>query len=183
MICFIDFETTGVDVFKDFPLEIGAVLVDKDWNVKKEFHSFIRPNKDFKISNSAFQINGIDKDFLANKPTSEEVISNFFSTLGTSYRLAGWNISFDVVFLRKMAHEHNVIEIFNKLNYRHLDVQSISYYYRQLQGIEKTPGSLDDMCEHFQIKRGKIHNALEDAKITLEIFKKILKSTCPSSSF
>lgn len=174
MICFIDFETTGVDAFRDYPLEIGAVLVDKDLNVKKEFHSFINLREDLEISDKAFEIHKLGKSFLLDKPGSDKVISNFFETLGTEYRLAGWNISFDVVFLRKMAHDNGMTEIFNKLNYRHLDVQSISYYYRKLKGLKEGRGSLDDMCELLQINRGKVHNALEDAKITFEIYKKIM---------
>jgi len=36
-ICFIDFETTGVDVFRDEPIEIGAVLVDDNLKIIKQF--------------------------------------------------------------------------------------------------------------------------------------------------
>lgn len=37
MICFIDFETTGIDVFRDEPIDFGAVLVDFNLTIKNEF--------------------------------------------------------------------------------------------------------------------------------------------------
>jgi DNA polymerase-3 subunit epsilon len=176
MICFIDFETSGIDVFKDYPIEFGAVLVDDELNIIKEFHSYINPERKRKISSAALKIHGLTPEFLTNMPNSMEVISSFFTEMGCDYKLAGWNISFDVVFLRKMAHQNSMMREFNKINYRHLDIQSISYLYNKINANSIEKNSLDSMCKMFNLKRNDKHNALDDAKLTFEIYKRIIST-------
>ena len=52
-ICFIDFETTGIDFFKDQPLELGALLVNKDLEIIEKFHSLIAPRTKREVSAAA----------------------------------------------------------------------------------------------------------------------------------
>jgi DNA polymerase III subunit epsilon len=95
--CFIDFETTGIDVFKDHPVEFGAILVDENLNIIDEFYSRINPDRKRKLKASALKTHGIELDSLVNIPTGNIVLSSFFSRFGTNFRLASWNISFDVL--------------------------------------------------------------------------------------
>lgn len=176
MICFIDFETSGIDVFKDYPIELGAILVDDKLNIIKEFHSFINPERKRKISSAALKIHGFKKEDLLNMPNSKQVITSFFNELGYDFKLAGWNISFDVVFLRKMAHQNSMMREYNKINYRHLDIQSISYLYNKMNKNLIENNSLDNMCKIFNLNRKDKHNALDDAKLTFEIYKKIIST-------
>lgn len=174
MICFIDFETSGIDVFKDYPIEIGAILVDDELNIIKQFHSYINTERKRKISSSASKIHGLKKEDLINMPNSKKVITSFFNEMGHDFKLAGWNISFDVVFLRKMAHQNSMMREFNKINYRHLDIQSISFLYNKIEKNSIKDNSLDNMCKLFNLNRNEKHNALDDAKLTFEIYKKII---------
>ncbi|USN55400.1 MAG: hypothetical protein H6765_02090 [Candidatus Peribacteria bacterium] len=44
----IDFETTGLDLEKDEPIQVGIVKFDHEWNITATFESLIRPAKDRK---------------------------------------------------------------------------------------------------------------------------------------
>ena len=174
-ICFIDFETTGSNLFEDDPIQIGAFLVDWSNSKEVEFESNIRPSKNAVNTQKAFQIHHIDIFELKEEPTAKEVLSRFFKKIGTNYCFAGWNISFDVPFFRKICYENNFQKEFNLINYRHIDVQSICKTLNYLGIVEKNLNSLTDFSNHFGIPRSKKHRALEDAIITYHVFCKALQ--------
>jgi len=173
-ICFIDFETTGINVFHDKPIQLGAILVDKNLKIIKKFSSDIRIPNNFKISESAKKIHGKTNKDLENAPSTKDLLSNFFSTIGTNYRFAGWNINFDVAFMRKLCNDNNFMEEYNLINHRHIDVQSIAFYLKNKNLINQDLNSLSDYANLLDIKRNNNHYALEDANICLEVYKYII---------
>ncbi|MEJ5053917.1 3'-5' exonuclease [Sphingobacterium sp. MYb382] len=176
MICFIDFETTGIDVFKDRPIEIGAILIDENLEITKSFHSFINPNFKRPFKASAKKTHGIkDFTYLSNEPLEDEVLDLFFNKMGTNYSFCSWNISFDVTFFRRMCHRNNRMRDFNKINYRHLDLQSIMKYYNDINNVITKKNSLDNNLNLLNIKRPNIHSALEDAKLIFDLYRYIYK--------
>ena len=44
----------GIDLIKDYPIEIGAIMMDYKFNIIEEFHSFIKP-MDFLAITGLFQ--------------------------------------------------------------------------------------------------------------------------------
>jgi DNA polymerase III epsilon subunit-like protein len=174
MICFIDFETTGIDVFRDEPIEFGAILVDSNLEIKNKFTSKISVNKSVYLTKRAFNIHNISIEDLDNSPTQKEVINMFFNEFGTDYRLGGWNISFDVSFLRKICHKNGLMVKYNKINHRHIDTQSLGFLAAELGLIEKNNNSLNDWVHYFGFNRSQNHSAVEDAKLTFEVYKKLL---------
>lgn len=175
MICFIDFETTGIDVFRDEPMEFGAVLVDYNFKIKKEFSSKISVNKNVYLTKRAFNIHNISIEELGQFPNQKEVINMFFSEFGTNFRLGGWNINFDVSFLRKICHKNGMMVSYNKINYRHIDTQSLGFLAVELGLVDNSIISLNDWVNYFGFSRRNNHSALEDAKLTFEIYKELLK--------
>jgi DNA polymerase III subunit epsilon len=67
-----------------------------------------------------------------------------------------------------------MMRTYNQIDYRHLDIQSISYMHKLLLGTENETNSLSKACEYFNISRKEIHNALDDTKVLLDVYKKIL---------
>ena len=173
-ICFIDFETTGIDVFRDAPLEFGAVLVNDNFDEIKKFHSKIKVEKKVHLKKSALSIHNITIDSLSNSPTQKELLNDFFESFGTDYRFAGWNINFDVTFFRKMCNLNGKMVLYNKINHRHLDVQSINYLANQLKLYPSEINSLSQLADHFNINRDVTHSAIEDAIITMQVYKKLI---------
>ena len=126
-ICFIDFETTGVNVFRDEPMEIGAVLIDDDFEILKKFKSRIRIEKKVHLRKSAYMIHNITAQDLLNETTQKEVLRDFFNEFGTDYRFAGWNISFDVTFFRRLCNRNGFMTLYNQINHRHIDIQTLNF--------------------------------------------------------
>jgi DNA polymerase-3 subunit epsilon len=174
MICFIDFETTGIDVFRDEPIEFGAVLVDYNLNIKNEFSSKMSINKSVYLTKRAFNIHNISIEDLDNSPNQKEVVNKFFIEFGTDFRLGGWNTSFDVSFLRKMCHKNGMMVSYNKINHRHIDIQSLGFLAVELGLVDLSINSLSDWVNYFGFNRSITHTALEDAKLTFEIYKELL---------
>jgi DNA polymerase III subunit epsilon len=110
---------------------------------------------------------------LKGKPDQVQVLEEFFRKFGTSFRFVAWNMTFDVGFFKKMCFENGFGIEFDRVNYRHLDLQSMFFFYckqRELQDLI----SLNDACKHFHILRSNYHSALEDADITYEVFKNLM---------
>lgn len=174
-MCFIDFETTGIDVFRDEPLEFGAVLVNDNLDVIKEFHSKISPSNKVYLTKRAFNIHSLTIEELKDFPTQKEVAIDFFKDFGTDYRFAGWNISFDVSFMRKICHKNGLMRQFNLINHRHIDTQTIGFLATELEIVSFHSKSLNDWVDFFGLVRGTKHSALEDARLTLEVHRQIFK--------
>ncbi|UOB51283.1 3'-5' exonuclease [Acinetobacter junii] len=176
MLCFFDVETTGVNLFQDHAIEIGAILVDDKFKIVKEFHSFIKPDRTINFSNASKKVHGLQEEFFYDKSDSEKVLKSFFREMGFNYRFVSWNIAFDVGFFRKLCHLNGVTDKFNKINYRHIDLQSIFYWYCMQNNINNL-SSLDDACSYFNIQRSEFHNAYEDAYIAYMIFLNLNKNS------
>lgn len=174
MICFIDFETTGIDVFRDEPIEFGAILVDDELKIIKQYSSKIAINKSVYRTKRAFNIHNISFEDLENAPKPKEVINNFFKEFGTDYRLSGWNINFDVSFLRKLCHKNGMMVKYNKINHRHIDTQSLAFLATELGLVEINKNSLSDWVNFFGFERSNIHTAVEDAELTFKVYKELL---------
>jgi len=173
--CIIDFETTGSNIFEDEPIQLGALLYDESEGIVNEFSSFILPRSDVKNSGKAFQIHGISLKDLKNAPSQEEVLKNFFCVFGYDYSFAGWNISFDIPFFRKMCYENGLQNEYDKINYRHLDIQSVCQILTKLELVDSNLNSLNDFTTYFNIHRSEKHDALEDVKITYELYLKVIE--------
>lgn len=175
MLCFLDLETTGINQFLDQPIEIGALLVSNDLKIINKFHSYIALDKQLKFSESSKKTHGLEESFLDNMPNQKEVLTRFFNEFNTKFRFVSWNMSFDIGFFRRISYENGFINQFEDINYRHIDLQSMFYFYCQVKNISNLY-SLSDACSYFGINRSKYHNAFEDAKIAYEIYIRLIDS-------
>jgi len=170
-ICFIDFETTGADLYSDHPIQLGAVLISGPQPIiLKEFSSFIKPPENAKISRTAFKVHKIHIGDLSDAPAPDEVLKTFFEQMGFDYSFGGWNINFDVSFFRRMCYEHGYQEHFQKISHRHIDVQSIARALVDAGIFSDHIDSLSSLCEALRIKRSEKHSALEDARIVAKVY-------------
>ncbi len=174
-LVFLDFETTGINVFDSDPIQIGAVYVDEKLRVINTFSSYIRPHITSRMKVSSKETHGLKINELMDKPTDKEVLKEYFKIIGTDYSFAGWNISFDIPYFRKMCHRTGNMREFNNINYRHIDVQTIVRLAAELYLIPRNINSLDDCITFFNLIRKEKHDALDDAKVTFVIFKTILE--------
>ena len=98
----LDFETTGLDLLKDEPIQLWIVEIDVDGNIIDQYQTLLRPEKEIKeLKNIVSFITNIDLKDLETAPTPAEVekeISRFF----WKNTIVVWhNIAFDLSFLNR----------------------------------------------------------------------------------
>ena len=171
--CFIDLETTGSDYANDYPIQIGAILVDiRNFKILKEYSSLINIPEGIIISGKAKEIHGLKKEDIKNAPIPKKALKDFFNKFGTNYAFAGWNVCFDVSFFRKICIENGFNSQYKEINFHHLDVQSIAKYLK-IKGNIEGEISLINLCKIYNLKRSENHDALEDAKLSFEVLRRL----------
>ena len=169
-ILLIDFETTGLDLEKSLPIQLGAVLLDKTGLEEKDsFLSLI--NQDVSdMSEESVKIHGITQEVLNGAPKKEDVILEFLSKFGTEVYLASWNEMLDHKMLSKTL--NSIGKDVYEYDYHYLDVWSLAYLNVVKQGRGDIIRS-EATFEYFDLpKRGK-HDALEDCRHTAEVLRKV----------
>lgn len=169
-ILVLDFETSGIDPNICNPIQIGAVLLDKDsFKIKAEFSATCKPiNDDW--SAEAEGVHGLSRDFLMKSGTDlSTAIKDFESAFDLSnVIIASWNM-FDTEILRRLVG----IKKYRNL-YKFIELWSYTYPFTVVNDLhfsKERDHGLNDLVLYFDIKRNEKHDALQDAKIEAEIFK------------
>jgi DNA polymerase-3 subunit epsilon len=174
-ICFIDFETTGIDPIRDKAIEVGALVINEDFQIIKKFHSFIRPTGNYRMRNSAKNTHHITTEQIENSPSEKEVLNNIFDALGTNYRFSAWNIGFDITFMRKLCNRNGFMKQLNAVHYRHIDVQSISFLAGEMKLLPQDTKSLSQLADYFNLQRNVVHSAFEDVVLLSMVYQNLIK--------
>ena len=169
-ILVIDFETTGLDLDKALPIQLGAVLLDKqNLEEKDSFISLIRQDVS-DMSDESAKIHGITQDSLNEAPDQKEVIADFLNKFGTEVYLASWNEMLDHTMLKKML--ESVGKDIYEHDYHYLDVWSLAYLYLVKIGRGDTIKS-EPTFQYFGLPPRTSHDALEDCRHTAEVLRKV----------
>lgn len=169
-----DCETTGFS-FGDNPskdhqmVSAGLVVADLNFNPIEELYVEINWNGNSKWADQAQQIHGLSKEYLATNgvtevEATEQIGSLIYDHFGfdNPVTLLGTNvISFDVFFLRKLLHSNNLPI---KFSHRGMDTFSLAM---PIFGAFTS----DELFEILGFHKRETHNALDDAKRSLKVFK------------
>jgi DNA polymerase III epsilon subunit family exonuclease len=159
-----DVETTGLRLWRnDRIIEIGAIAVTGN-NIGEEFHTLIDADKP--ITKAAQKIHGITRDMLAGQPKVEAALIAFRRFIGNS-TLVAHNADFDIGFL---GYEYS--RIGQGLRNCHICTLKMSRkLYPQLPNYR-----LETVAKHvlgIEVERGRLHRALDDARLTAKIWLKM----------
>ncbi len=169
-ILLIDFETTGLDLEKSLPIQLGAVLLDKTSLEEKDSYLSLINQDVSDMSEESLKIHGITQEVLNSAPTQEEVINTFLEKFGVDIYLASWNEMLDHKMLSKML--NSIGKDVYEYDYHYLDIWSLAYMNMVKQGRGDIIRS-EATFEYFGLpKRGK-HDALEDCRHTAEVLRKV----------
>ena len=100
-----DFETTGLQVETDRPIEVAAILF-KDGKPSDRYSTLINPM--IPISDMIADITGITNEMVSSAPKESEVVDELFDFIGNS-PIVAHNTPFDVSFLQAMAERHKKV--------------------------------------------------------------------------
>ena len=158
-ICFLDLETTGLNVKKDRIVEIGLIKISKDSN--KEYTSLVNP--EIEIPKEAFEVHGINNELVQDEPTLSVIAPKLLSFIEDCI-LAGFNIlEYD---LKLLFWDLNRVGVqFEYWKYPILDIKVLhDKIYRR---------NLSSLYEFYTGQKPvNAHTAIEDVRMTREILDK-----------
>lgn len=192
----VDFETTGLDPNKHDPIQIGALLLDKDTlEEKASYCSYIRPTVPERLwhfaQSYARQVNGISMDAIMDAPEQVTVLTRMCETLFPEQAprpldvddptefpvfpekydvlLTGQNIKFDYGFLLQITQRVGKRDLFG---YHTLELSTIHEFVKAITGIQTSGRSLVNQAEFFGLDTSGAHDALFDCKLTAEVLRR-----------
>ena len=162
-ILVIDVETTGFDPACNACVELGAVLLSDALELQWEFSSLIAPWAGAQLVPEALAVSGISVADLQAAIGLEAVVARFDAAVKSASVipiLAGWNIWFDVAFLKSLYVRAAVRWPFG---HRLIDVQSIFAFFSNLEPRSQSQAIRDVLGEV------QSHRALDDAQHTARL--------------
>jgi DNA polymerase-3 subunit epsilon len=183
-----DLEMTGTESDYHDIIQIGAVLVDEQWNKVSEFESLVYPDNPETISKYSEEIHGISLSDLEDAPSAYDVFEDFENWIRKNLKrkqneniydviLCGQSVINDINFLKFKYSELNIPWPFSSKLIDLLTITFVFYKIFDSNGINRPKSmSLKSVAQMFQIERdGDNHNALEDANITYSCLKEYIK--------
>jgi DNA polymerase III epsilon subunit-like protein len=158
-----DLETTGLDPARHAVIEIGAVLLDENLAPVDEYSSLVSIWEGAEIMPESMAVNGIPLDELRHAPDLRAAVGEFHRKFGSADPLpwlAGWNVWFDIAFLK--AHYERV-EMRWPFSYHFLDVQSLILFQSRLRGASLSATVRSMLGEK------QTHRAIDDARQTASV--------------
>ncbi len=155
----IDLETTGLNPKRDRIIEIGAIRVERG-EIREEFSTFVNPGR--KLEERIMELTGIRDEDLAEAPELDEVFPKLLEFMG-DFPLLGHSILFDYSFLKKAA-------VDRKLTFERSAVDTLQIARKYLPDLPHR--NLEYLCRYYEIPH-HAHRALEDAKATDRLFRKL----------
>lgn len=181
-----DCETTGKDEKKHDILTLYMGVYNDNQELIDELDLMLKPdhNDINKIiyDPEAAEVTGIDLITHFNDPatiTYEQAKLKILSLFEkhkipkkrTHFRLCGHNVSFDKKFILAKIMSEDEWESW--VHYAHLDTFVIATFLKDVELIAGDVGNLGSLVEYFGIPIGKAHNAREDIKMNVEVYKAI----------
>ena len=168
-LIFVDLEFSGMDLDKEV-IEIGCLVVDqKNWQIKKEWYTKIKPEHIEKAEPNSLDMVGYSKRDWEGAISLKEAMLKF-NKLARGGVLIGYNVAWDFMFLEKSFFELGIKPLFH---WQILDVLSMVFekFYNEhlIKGFR-----MKEIEKFLKIKHGVWHNPLDDSRATYQMFLKII---------
>lgn len=184
----LDVETSGINPNETALLSIGAATGKPGDSSYSEFYIEIQPPEGLRIEDGAMRINGLSIEKLKAEGVPEkEALEKFIQWVKNheDWTVLGQNPSFDLGFIRAACTRNGLRTPFPV---RSIDLHSLAISvmaakggypikpsYHDPSGYH-TCSELDTILEYVGInKRNGAHNALDDAKLTLEAWQRLVR--------
>lgn len=165
-----DFETTGLDPFKDRIIEIGGLAVEGGVAVG-EFSSLVNP--EIPLPPTISKITGITEEMLQDQPTIQEQLPPFLKFIEGSI-LVAHNAEFDMAFLRNTC-EHLGYQI------QWPSFCTLKMARTFLPHLESK--NLDTLAQHYNLSFEARHRSIGDCKVTSSVLQSLLAAEGSSLNY
>ena len=176
----LDFETTGLDIHNDVPIQIWLLEFDSHWNIVAWFQSLIYPEKTVKELKSIVGfITWLSVEKLQNAPHCNDLLAQLEPFFWENTVIVWHNIWFDLEFLKKF---------FPSLKWKSsIDTFRLSQallHYVPSYALEVLIELLNEKSEFQEIMKKvqpylsedeNFHDAYYDSKLTIALFEYLVK--------
>lgn len=186
ILLYIDTETTGLDTATCSIWQLSGYISDTATGASDSFDYKMRPYRNEIISKEAAAKTGATQEELDSYPSQSEAFSNFIALLGKYVDLEDWNqrvipvgynISFDLDFLRAWFTFNNSATLFSKnIYFPGIDVMYLAAYCLLGERSKMRNFQLSTVYEKLTGKSlTDAHNAMADIDATKELLNVIVR--------
>lgn len=180
-----DLETGGTDPQRHSILTAYFAIYNSNWDKIDELELFLKPDSGEIVAvQEALDVTGIDLKTHLNDPRTvtytegknillEKLTKYKIKGKRKHYRPCGQNIGFDESFV--MAQLVPEEEWRKLVHYRALDTLQILTFLQDIGYLPVDLGNLESQVEYFNIPKGKAHDAKEDIRMTVDVYKAYCK--------
>ena len=166
-----DVESTGIDTTSDDIIQIAAIRLDRNGNIKEKFVRFLQPSKSVGV---AALVHHITDEFLeANGEDPKQVFEEFLMFAKDSV-LVGHNVSYDISILSSQLKRLGMQELEYLSYYDTLDI--FRRFYPNLKNHK-----LEYLGEYCNVSHKSSHDAFDDICATAEILMYAVKNNIYST--
>ena len=185
ILLYIDTETTGLDTATCSIWQLSGYISDTATGVSDSFDYKMRPYRNEIISKEAAAKTGATQEELDGYPSQSEVFSNFTALLSKYVDLEDWNqrvipvgynISFDLDFLRSWFAFNNSATLFSRnIYFPGIDVMYLAAYCLLGERSKMRNFQLSTVYEKLTGKSlANAHNAMADIDATKELLNVVV---------
>ena len=161
----VDIETTGLDADNDSIVEVAALRV-RNLQPVEEYSALIRIERS--LPDSIIQLTGITDEALAESGIPLfKALQSLLEFIGEDIMLIH-NASFDLAFLRNNLARQGL----PALNNKSLDTCQLA----RKTFLNVSDYKLSTLARHYSIEQAIQHRALEDCRVTLDVYKAIAQT-------
>ncbi|GAB6075019.1 3'-5' exonuclease [Nautilia lithotrophica] len=163
------FDTETTDIY-GYIISYAIVIQDMQTLQTEEIYDFLNPKA--KISEEAYEVHKIKQEDIEHKPTFAEKKDEFLNIFNSLDMVVGHNVLYDFGVLKRelerAEHFPNIIDI---------PIFDTMYYSADVVVLEKKKMPRLEECVAFFFGKQNVnyHDALEDVKMTLKVFNRLLQ--------
>ncbi len=162
----VDVETSGLKPRWHHLLQLAVVVVDVHGAVRSEWATYVRPRW-WRVSRlGPRHVHGITRSMLRDAPSESEAMAELAARLHGTV-LVAHNAAFDLAFLCRAARRAGV-ELPGGSGLCTLRMS------RALDPDRRSSHRLADLCERYDVRPGRAHDALADAEATAAVLPHLL---------
>lgn len=181
-IIYFDVETTGKDAKINDIIQLAG-MVEIDGEIQTTFNYKMQPFSYENISQEALEVNHTALEQLKTYEMPSKIYKEFVELLGRhvnkfdkadKFYPAGFNVNFDIGFLREFFIKNNDQYFGSWFNYRFIDPLPVFYMLEVKDMVKLDSYKLSTVCDYLHIAIDA-HDALSDIMATREVIKFVLE--------
>ncbi len=174
-VTFVDIETTGLDRTRHEIVEVAAIRVDlHTLDIQSEYQTRVAPEHLDTADAEALSVCGFSSEAWQGAGTLRDALLSMDPLLDGAL-VAGHNVTFDWGFLEVGFRRAGLL--LPRVDYHRLDTASLAWPLFATGEVASL--SLDTLAQHFGLLRPRPHRALADARLALELARRLReRMTC-----